>query len=178
MPIIEVLENRATFGQAAVMGSFTADNTNPNNFVNVTPNANAESGRLVSALGGVVNEWWEPGDNFNLLSIGILIPGLFIPVGTQAQTSAWEVTLVGRDNDNNTYTFYEGFIPWGQYELAIGQYFDVTAAGFTSKWQMYLKQNNTQAISMYGVPDSENTKQYSVNGFVKVQHNDPLSPNP
>lgn len=185
MPIIEVMTTRSTAEAPAL---FTVDNTEQT--VPMVKETGTRSGLMFSALNGSTpvntDSWFEIGDNFNLLSIGYTLPLSFKATsgfnGGSLLNAFFDVKLIGIDNDLNSFTFYDGYIPFSSYELAIGQYMDVVSAGFTSKWELFLQMGinagTPTGIDMTNVPDDLNAQVFPVLNFIKLQHNSPTTTTP
>lgn len=171
MPVIEVISTNIV-----PSGTFTVNNAAAQVSVTVDPAPYA-----VSANGG---SWFEPGDNINLLSVGFTLPKYYKTTREDTSTSITDgateygMTVVVAPDGGAPIVVYRSVNPFINYELALGQFINIADLGLTKRFQLYVSIAGDMKIDMLGVSDDENGKTYTVNGFVKIQHNATLNVNP
>ena len=116
---------------------------------------------------------FHQGDNFTILSFGIILPLGFELWHTQQDDFAPSVEIGVRKVD----TFYvplfppELYIIFSNYEMALGRFYDVS--GVDQDFKLNLTTNNLR-VSMSGVPDSLNGQVIPISSFAKVEHTQEL----
>lgn len=180
MPIIprNIIETLTNVQNA---NTFTVDNSQPS--VPIVTGGGTLTAELSNVLGNVQ---FAPGDNFEILSIGIALPlqfqlydteinsisAQFIPSILLQVFNGATVPLPGLNNGQIS-------IPFANYEYSIGQFINVQTLGMNPFWLLG-KFNSlvTSTVNMSNVPNSLNGQTFSANIFIKIQHNFPLTGSP
>lgn len=165
------------FPEVRTMPTFTVDNTVDWVLVDFPPST------PLRMQNSDEKKSFRPGDNFNILSVGVSLPLGFefysqvvTPLGSDFNLPFLRLNLIGilppnviKDIVPNAYA-----LPFGNYELSINQYVNVLELygeePFSLAIRSPLPNDQEIRISMLNVPDSLNGKIFPYIAFAKIEH--------
>lgn len=138
----------------------------------------AQQTKSVSLAGGNgffhnpdINQYFLPGDNINVLSVSLAFPSFISLLGSSEilDTSAINIMLIAETVSGVQSYFYDGYIPFSPYELAIGEFVDFSS--FTEKFRLKATTVGLPKVVTGIIPPALDGLEIAIAIALKIEHN-------
>jgi len=161
-----VINLLSTYGNITETPYFTVDSTQQ-----AVPVLQQSGNYLRTKVGPTVHaQYFAIGDKIKVLSFGVCVPAPYAMARGAYGEESVSVVLVAVDNLNNAYNLTQQELPFGNYEISFGDLLEVPIVPGATKYRVQLLFTGLPKISMLNVPPTEDTKQYFLSCFAKIEH--------